>query len=69
MCILAYLDLFDLQVYVLATNLKPGKHEVLVRKLTEAFFGVVSFMGFLQSDGQVIFDPPTRNVRRLPLES
>ena len=44
--------------------MKPGKHEVLVRKLTEAFFGVVSFMGFLQSDGQVVFNPPTRNVRR-----
>jgi hypothetical protein len=48
---------------VLATNLKPGRHEVLVRKLTEAFFGVVSFMGFLQSDGHVVFNSPSRNVR------
>jgi len=57
------------KVYVLATNLKPGKHEVLVRKLTEAFFGVVSFMGFLQSDGQVIFNPPTSNVANRRIEA
>lgn len=47
------------QVYVLAKDLQVGRHNLIVRKLTEADFGLVSFLGFL-ADGQVIFNPPGR---------
>lgn len=50
--------------YVVAENLQPGRHTVLIRKRTEAYVGSGAFLGFtIDPDARLLSAPPAADRR------